>query len=196
MYRLPPPLTEAQFLAAIDKTVQLLARSFAFAYYDEEDIAQEAREAAIKALDGYDPRRPLANFLYTHIKFRLINLKRNVSHRTDAPCSSCHGGTPCARAIEENGTTCQTYARWRSRNDRKAALAQPKGLLPSEAIHPMGGAVGDTLEADELETLIDCQLPVALRATYLKMREGIKVPAPARSAVMDEVRRILCAQAD
>src|SRR5947208_703774 len=87
---LPPNKTEAQVVEAIEKAVGMLAPSFAFGIYDVEDIRQEARIFAIEALPRYDGVRPLENFLYSHVKNRLINLRRDKFRRADAPCKACH----------------------------------------------------------------------------------------------------------
>src|SRR3954453_8942961 len=88
--KLPDNITEADFLAAIEKVVGILASSFAFGYFEVEDIKQQARLFAIEAMKRYDPSRPLDNFLYAHIKNRLINFRRDKFRRNDPPCLSCH----------------------------------------------------------------------------------------------------------
>src|SRR5262245_57832295 len=123
---LPPGKTEAEVLAAIDKAVNTLAPTYVFGPYDIDDIKQEGRRHAIEVLAKgvYDPTRPLENFLYTHIKNRLINLKRDKLRRNDAPCRRCHDGDPCGGP----GSYCATYREWLARNNAKANLMRPLDL--------------------------------------------------------------------
>src|SRR5437763_58309 len=98
----PHGLTEDVVLAAIDNAVNVLARSFRFGIYDVEDIKQEARIMGLEAVPRWDRKRPLENFLYSHIRNRLINFKRNKFRRNDPPCPKCHQGVP-----HEHGPLCE-----------------------------------------------------------------------------------------
>src|SRR5690348_1481836 len=108
----PPGMTEAEVLEAIEKAVNALASSFTFGIYDIDDIKQQGRLYALQALatEKYDPSRPLPNFLYAHIRNRLINLKRDKLHRNDPPCKECASGEPC----QPDGH-CKKFLEWRKR---------------------------------------------------------------------------------
>ena len=70
----PHDLKESEVILALTKAINLLAPSFTFGYYDIEDIKQEAYIFGLESLARYDRSRPIENFLYSHIKNRLINL--------------------------------------------------------------------------------------------------------------------------
>lgn len=185
----PEGMTEAQVLAAIEKTAAILSPSFVFGCYDLDDIKQEARQACLLALAKYDPSRPLENFLYTHVRNRLINLKRNKFRRTDAPCKQCHSGEPC-----EDGSFCKVYERWVVRNDTKANLMRPSELA-GESLDEQEGPDEEVIR-NETWRLIDERLPASMRTTYLKMRDGVSVPKSKRDEVLAEIRSILCLEQD
>src|SRR5688500_13353992 len=123
--RLPSNMSEAQVLEAIEKTVRLVAASFRFGYFDVDDMRQQARLFALQALDKYDESRPLENFLYTHIKNRLINFKRDKYKRNDPPCQVCHGTIPGESTGHEDGALCARYRAWRKRNLSKQNIMNP-----------------------------------------------------------------------
>lgn len=190
--KIPPGLTEAEVLSAIEKAVNILAPSFVFGYYDLEDIKQEGRLQAFKVLETekYDPSRPLANFIYAHIRNRYINLLRDKLRRNDPPCQRCHEGCFC----EPDGP-CEQYAAWKERNCTKANLMRPLDLAhvadENERHTRIESTVVNDVEIDEIVQLIDTHLPIELRATYLQMREGVSVPKAKRQLVEDEVRNII-----
>jgi DNA-directed RNA polymerase specialized sigma24 family protein len=180
--------TEEQVLATIDSVVDLLAPGFVFGYFSVDDIKQEARERALKVLFKYDPTRPLANFLYTHLKRRLINFKRDNFHRNDPPCQICH------RAVghttdHKDGRFCKKYLSWKQRNGTKAGLMQPMDL--EQVDEPTNGDVEEQVQMKELLQTIDTQLPVDLRAAYLQIRAGVAVSKERRQEVEAAVREIL-----
>jgi DNA-directed RNA polymerase specialized sigma24 family protein len=190
--KLPAGVSEADFLDATQRAVDMLAHSFVFGYYDKEDIAQHAFMEAVKvmATDAYDTSRPLANFLYVHLRNRLLNLLRKQYRRSDPPCNLCHHGR---QAEHPDGEVCKKYKAWRKRNATKANLAQPVPIdsVPDEQVRaaddPHGAELGETLAA------IDARLDPALRADYLRMRAGqwADVPKPRRERVEAAVREIL-----
>jgi DNA-directed RNA polymerase specialized sigma24 family protein len=187
----PPNMTEASVLEAIEKVVNILAPNFAFGIYDEEDIKQEGRVFAMQCLSRYDGIRPLENFLYRHVKNRLINLKRNKFHRSDAPCEVCHRAV--GRVTEHaSGEFCEKYLQWRHRNAAKASLMRPVEL----EVCPNGYAQPVTVDQDEssvneLKAVIRECLDIELLPTYLQMLAGVSVPKARRLQVEEAVKEIL-----
>lgn len=194
MLSYPEGVTEELFLAAVDNAVRLLAPNFTFGYYDVDDIRQEATLFAIEALPRYDTSRPLDNFLYVHIRNRLTNLKRNEYRRTDSPCALCHRPEG-NRSRHPSGEFCARYLGWKKRNDAKANLSRPLDLDHIADEHESGTRAESEVEGDaqtrELLGLIDENLPVEMRATYLQMRAGKSVPKARRTAVERVIRQIL-----
>lgn len=182
----PPGVTEEQFLDAVNKACDILARSFAFGFYDADDIRQEASVFAIEAIQRYDRSRPLANFIYTHIKNRLINFKRDRFHRNDPPCGICAEGTKHA-----DGNYCDKYLAWKARNAAKQSLMKPIDLGDRDDVDAVCEDLTENLSRDEILSKIDVGLPVELRSTYLRMLAGESVPKGKRDAVAAKLREIL-----
>lgn len=188
-FQLPPGKTEQEVLDAIEKAVRLLAPSFVFGYYSIEDIQQEARVEGLLSLKKYDPSRPLENFVYVHIHNRLCNLKRDKYRRNDAPCAACASGQPC-----NDGSFCKKYDAWLKRNHTKANLMQPLDLgaqVGGDAWQSFEPSAEEEAIQREMLTLIDAKLPTEMRAIYLQLRSGVKVPKSKREAVVRAVKEIL-----
>ncbi len=185
--KLPEGKTEAEVLEAIERAVNMLAPSFVFGYYDVDDVKQQARMFALEAMPRYDPERPLFNFLCRHIRNRLINLRRDKQRRNDPPCQACHAGAPC----EGGRSYCKKYSAWLTRNNAKANLCRPLGMECSGEEKGRESTVVQDAELSETLRLIDVELPLGLRADYLRMREGVSVPKARREAVTEAVKEIL-----
>jgi DNA-directed RNA polymerase specialized sigma24 family protein len=198
---IPEGFTEAQVVTAITNISQVLGPNFAFGYFSADDIAQEAAQFAIEALPRYDPKgwnedgtpkRPLENFLYTHARNRILNLKRNKFHRTDPPCKVCASG-----GQHVDGEQCKKFKDWLKRNRDKQHLVKP---LPLDGISDekepttrREATVVDDTANNEVLDIIDAQLPVELRAAYLQMRsnESASVPKSRRRQVEKAISDIL-----
>ncbi len=185
---IPSGFTEHEVLTAIDRTVNILAPGFAFGFMDEDDIKQEGRLFAMEGLKHYDASRSLDAFLYTHVKNRLINLKRDKFRRNDPPCRVCHdtGRHPGSNQV------CDKYNVWYKRNSAKASLCKPLTLNQSDddAV-PSCSSVVEDVSIREVLLRIDQELPVELRASYLQMKSGVSVPKALREKVESAVRHIL-----
>lgn len=175
----PHDLTEEQVMTAMNKAVALLAQTFSFGYFDSDDIRQEAYIFGLEALSRYDPSRPLENFLYSHIKNRLINFKRDKYHRTDPPCKICaeHGKHP-------DGSVCTKYAAWKKRNSSKQNLMRPLDIQnlsdENEKSVRHSHNIIDEATLTEARDLIDKNLSVELRSIYLRIKAGESVPKAKR----------------
>lgn len=191
---LPPGVTEQQVLDAIENAIRILGPSFTFGIYDIDDIRQEAMLEGFRVMQRYDASRPLDNYIYTCLRNRLIRLKRDKLRRNDPPCQICHQSQG-NRSLHDDGQFCPKYLAWKKRNEAKANLMRPFDL--DHAID--FGENNTRLESDAVEqaelketlALIDANLDVNLRATYLQMRAGKSVPKARREAVENAVREIL-----
>lgn len=196
---IPAGMTEAQVLADIEKVIHEFADSYTFGYYELEDIQQEARMEAIKALPKYDPMdkdgkptRPLANFLFAHVKNRILNLRRNKYKRTDPPCNLCHNNR---QAEHTDGKICRKYIVWKKRNSTKANLTRPLTLdgiseegEPSIAVDDK---VPNSANINELRELINEKLDPAIRLDYLRILAKEKIPKTRREQVEAAIREII-----
>jgi hypothetical protein len=191
--KIPEGKTEEEVVAIIDKVVSMLAGNFVFGYHDSEDIKQFGRMKAVEILNKgtYDSSKPLENYLYVHIKRRLLNLRRDKYKRNPA-CAACHNGTPCGK----NGTeVCKKYSIWLKKNKAKSSLMEPNDITyisdENEPTTREESTVGEEIETKEILAKIDEHLPVSLREPYLKMRDGVSVPKALRLEVEDKVKEIL-----
>ncbi len=201
---IPPGMTEREVLDAIEKAVGILAPSFVFGYYDVDDIKQHGRLAALKVLekvkgDGspvYDASRPFENFIYSHVKNRYINLRRDKFRRNDPPCLECHRGEWCGF---ENAP-CEKYHVWKTRNTAKANLMRPVNIggtsdSPSEGEfldRPHSNPLGEQdAETAELLRRIDEELPVEFRSAWKQMQDHHPVPKEKRDVIELRIREIL-----
>ena len=75
--KFPSNIPEEEVLEIIEIVATRLCHKFKFGYHTAEDIKQQARMFAWEGLDKYDEIRPLENFLWTHVRNRLYNFKRN-----------------------------------------------------------------------------------------------------------------------
>jgi hypothetical protein len=190
--KIPPGMTEAEVLAAIDRCANILAPSFVFGYLDVDDLRQEARILGMECLDRYDPARPLPNFLYAHMKKRLSNFKRNKFFRNDPPCRLCHDGR---HREHDGGRQCGPYLEWLRRNSLKANLTKPVRLdtVPDEREPRMRceSSVETDAQVAELQRRIDVGLPARLRSAYLRMRAGEAVARPLRDEVEHHIKELI-----
>ena len=189
---LAAPYSNEHVHAEIMRLASILSRGFAFGYYTDEDIAQEAYIDALEGLPNYDnggldsngdAKRPLDKFLFTHIKFKLLNLKRDEFRRSDPPCVSCHLDD---FSVHMHDGYCRKYAEWRSRNDAKSGLMAPLGLTDLEAANRPGQNESDALDAvsrAEIVAKLDAIIPASLRASYLKMKSGETIKRSHREAI-------------
>lgn len=202
--KIPQTMTEDQVVQAINKVVDKLAPRFQFGYFSVEDMKQQGRLFALQALDKYDDKRPLENFLYTHIKNRFINFKRDKYKRNDAPCKFCHNNAD-GETGHDDKHYCDKYTVWKKRNLSKQNIMNPLDITnisdEKESNTKTKSGVLENIEYEEIIGEIDEHLPVELRSAYLKMLQGESVPKSKRQEVERAVlaileRNIICPSAE
>ncbi len=75
--KVPKNMTEQQVIDQINIVVNRISARYTFHGYELEDIKQEAFIICMDALDRYDQKRPLENFLAVHLSNRLKNFVRD-----------------------------------------------------------------------------------------------------------------------
>lgn len=75
--KIPRNMTEQQVIDQINIVVNRISARYTFHGYEVEDIKQEAFIICMDALDRYDQKRPLENFLAVHLSNRLKNFVRD-----------------------------------------------------------------------------------------------------------------------
>ena len=75
--KIPKNLKEDEVLDKIELVINRIAPKYVFHGYDLNDIKQEAFIICYEALDRYDQKRPLENFLSVNLSNRLKNFIRD-----------------------------------------------------------------------------------------------------------------------
>ena len=74
---IPKNMTKEEVLDKIKLVVDRISPKYTFHGYDVDDIKQEAFMICMDALDRYDQKRPLENFLSVNLSNRLKNFVRD-----------------------------------------------------------------------------------------------------------------------
>jgi hypothetical protein len=192
-------VTESEFLAAWEKISQKLGYKFKFGYHSHEDMKQQAAIFALEGLKNYDTSKPLENFLWTHVRNRLFNYKRDNYQRPDKPCLTCPFHDPnnlksssqCTEFC--NKEECALFSAWTKRNDAKKNIMKPVGIdtITENAKEINYNQLFDDISNKEILDIIDLNISVKNRPTYLKLKGGIKVPKTEIKKLYNEIKQIL-----
>jgi len=158
-------MTEEQVILTISKISSRLANKFTFANYEEEDIAQEAFIIGMDAMDRYDEKRPLENFLSVHIKNRLMNFKRDNYYRPD-----------------------EGKAEQIQQGKKKLLEAQSVDTIQNFLTVAESSC---SLESRELLEYIDNHLPANMRSDYLRFRNEQSLTKTKKAKLVEELRAIM-----
>lgn len=177
-------------MEVITKVVNSLAHKFKFGFYDTEDIKQEAFLIAIEGLDRYEDDKPLENFLFVHVRNRLITFKRDNYIRKNYICKICENKDP----------NCKNCHKRQIKRNTKQFLIEPLDIhnINDENESRMWDAdeVINTITINEYTSLIDKHLPIGLRMDYLKMKSGVYVSKQRRIEIEEAVQGILSEHTD
>jgi len=194
-------VNEEEFLKVIDIISKKLAYKFKFGYHDIEDMKQQITVFALEGIKNYDHKRPLENFLWTHVRNRLFNYKRDNYQRPDKPCYSCPLYDPhrlknhsqCEQYTDKN--SCDLYAQWTKRNDVKKNLMH---LTTIDEIKSYSNAFisdDDQLVLDitnqEIIDILEQNLMDEYRTIYLKLKSGAKVSKSDIQKLTEKIKEIL-----
>lgn len=170
-------ISEQEFLDVLEKITKRLAHKFKFGYHSVEDMKQQAAIFALEGLKNYDHKRPLENFLWTHVRNRLFNYKRNNYQRPDKPCLTCPLYDPayklsnnqCSKFLDKKD--CDLYRVWFKRNDAKKNIAKPSYMDDLSVIQSSSKDVDNT----ELMVFLDQNVKTEYRESYLKLKHNQKI---------------------
>jgi hypothetical protein len=188
---------EAEFLEAWEKISKKLGYKFKFGYHSHEDMKQQAAIFALEGLKNYDKKRPLENFLWTHIRNRLFNYKRDNYQRPDKPCLTCPFFAPksCASECSEfsNKEECSLYSSWIKRNDTKKNIMKPIGIdsIAETSKEINYSKLFEDISDKEILDIIDNNISTKNRHIYLKLKGGSKVPKIEIKKLFTEIKQIL-----
>ena len=192
---------ENEFLRVIDIIAKKLAYKFKFGYHDFDDMKQQISIFALEGLKNYDHKRPLENFLWTHVRNRLFNYKRDNYQRPDKPCLTCPLYDPhCKKSTSEceqysNKEDCSLYENWLNRNNTKKNLMH---LTTIDEIKDYANTfcsddnyLTNIITNNEIFNLIEQHLNGEYRTIYLKVRSGAKVIKADMDKLIVKLKEIL-----
>lgn len=190
---LPNNVTEEEFLTVLENISKRLGNKFKFGYHSYEDIKQQAAIFALEGLEKYDNTRPLENFLWTHVRNRLFNYKRDNYQRPDPPCLTCpfydkHFAKSDNQCTEyKNKQDCSLLSSWLVRNNAKKNIMTP---LDIENSTPSSAQEND-ISNNQILDLIDQKMPAQYRELYLRYRYGDKISKSDQNKVVKIIKEIL-----
>jgi len=197
---LPDGITEEQFIDMVNNIANKLANKFKFGYYGIEDIKQECFIQAMDALNRYDSSRPLSNFLWSHIKNRLCNLKRDKYFRLEKPCDKCPLNAYIAKdnscKLYENKMDCSLYNVWSTKNSSKQNIMNPIGIscindTNEENIVKKNDEFFNKIAAKEIIEIIDKNISISMRKFWIQKKIGINISKKNHLILIEEIRCIL-----
>jgi DNA-directed RNA polymerase specialized sigma24 family protein len=191
-------VTEEELLATIDTISKKLAYKFKFGYHEIEDMRQQISVFALEGLMNYDRKRPLENFLWTHVRNRLFNFKRDNYQRPDKPCTSCpffrpnNPSFPSACAKFTDTTECQEYSTWYNRNNSKKNLMYLNTVEDiKEYIVNYANDHIENVSNNEILDIIEEEICGDARKIYLKLKTGIKINKSEMLLLINDIKEII-----
>lgn len=172
---------EEDFLQVLETISKKLIYKFKFGYHEIEDMKQQAAIFAIEGLEQYDNSRPLENFLWTHVRNRLFNYKRDNYIRPDNVCVGCPFFDPqCVNSTNQcskysNKNDCSIYSQWLNRNNLKKSIMRPNNIENENHSLKSSKDISDIISNTELLKIIEDNIETKYRETYLKLKGGSKV---------------------
>ena len=180
--------TEEELVKTIDKIANRFASTFKFGYHEIEDMKQQAWQVALEGLKDYDGKRPLENFLWTHVRNRLYNFKRDNYFRPEKPCDRC----PLLRNDEctkfKDRLECDLYSRWMKRTEKRKSLMS---AVEHNDTNYNENDITTQLDSKHLFETVDYNMPVELREYWIRFIHGLRLNKNKREQVLFEITLIL-----
>ena len=194
--KIPKNLSEEEVLRVIENVVGRLSYKFVFGYHDVDDIKQQGRLYALQGLKYYDNKRPLENFLWTHVRNRLFNYKRDNYMRPSCPCTTCphHYCDKLTCILYDDILECLTYNKWYTKNNSK------KNIMTPIEFSQVQGEESNMIEEDrvlhnmiikDMISAIDNNLPMCLRSDYLRLKDGAVISKNRKDQIRNAIKQIL-----
>jgi DNA-directed RNA polymerase specialized sigma24 family protein len=159
--KIPKNMTEGEVVAQIQIVIDRIAPRYTFPGYTIEDIKQEAFIICEDALNRYDGKRRLENFLAVNLSNRLKNFIRDNFYTKDDDEDK-------KRIMKPSSLSSEDFV---------------PAYTPPES--------DDQIDAHEMQTLIDTHLPSTYRADYLKLINNVYVPKKRREEVVAKIKEIV-----
>ncbi len=161
--KLPENMTEEQVLEVINRVINRIAPKYTFYGYTVDDIKQESYIICIKALERYDNKRPLENFISINLSNRLKNFVRD-NHYFSGDSED------------------------RIKLMQPAQLDHENSIVDEE--NPYVTSYED-IELRDMTDLINEHLPADIRMDYLKMINDVYITKQKRDDIVSTILDIL-----
>ncbi|NBU33408.1 sigma-70 family RNA polymerase sigma factor [bacterium] len=191
-------VSEAELLEIIDIISKKLAYKFKFGYHEYDDMKQQITIFALEGFKNYDGIRPLENFLWTHVRNRLFNYKRDNYQRPDKPCLTCPlydphckiSNSQCSKFTDKN--ECSLYEKWSKRNNIKKNLMYLTSVEDSGTFEKNNKiSFSENMANKEILDILDRDLNGEEREIYLKVKGGVRVNRGDMLKLTTKMRKIL-----
>jgi len=197
--KIPNGMTEAQVIEIVTKAIKGLASKFKFGYFETEDMETEAWVYCLDtALEKYDISiGPLENYLRVGIRNHFINLQRNKLSRREPPCTKCPFFDPqCKKSTNKcseflDKLDCTKWTDWLKSNAAKSGLVRPldiDSMVEDEL--PDDTEFINNINISSILQKINRELPVELRADFLKMLDGVYVSKVKKEKVREFIKKM------
>jgi len=180
-------LNEQEVMDVINNIANRLASKFKFGYHEMDDMKQQARLFAWEGIEKWDGIRPLENFLWTHVRNRLYNYKRNNYSRPEKPCLSCplFVNKECSKFDDERD--CDLIKGWTDRNDSKRNLMSSYSTIYESLSR---SHQSDLFDDKELLELVDDNMPIEYREDWIRLTHSLKLPKVRQTALVEVIQGI------
>mgnify|MGYP006275445841 CR=1 FL=1 len=190
-------VSQEEFLRVLDNISKRLANKFKFAYHSFEDMKQQAAIFALEGLEKYDNSRPLENFLWTHVRNRLFNYKRNNYQRPDKPCFNCPffdkkyacSNNQCSKYTDKY--SCELYLNWSKRNENKKNIIQPSYIEDTNLFSENKNDISEIIQNQEIIKFLDQNILSEYREIYLKLKHGSKIPKQQLVKLRNHISKLM-----
>ena len=187
--KIPDNHSEQEVIDIIDGIANRLCYKFKFGYHSPDDMKQQARLFEWEGLEKYDGKRPLENFLWTHVRNRLYNFKRNNYSRLEKPCDTCEFFIKKKCTAFEDQEECNLYKGWLDRNNAKKNLMHSVSVEYDQKDKDMPSL--STLFAKEVLDLLDEELHVRFREDWIRFINNLKLSKNRKDRLLEEIGKTL-----
>lgn len=160
---IPEGMTEQQVIDQINIVVDRIAPRYTFYGYTVNDIKQESFIICMEALNRYDQKRPLENFLSVNLSNRLKNFVRDNHFVGDDNPERQRVVQPAQLDYEDNIID----------DLRKYSISY------------------EQIEDRDMQIIIDQHLPASMRMDYLKMLNELYITKQRREEIVDTIIQLL-----
>ena len=161
--KIPKGMTERQVVDQINIVCNRIAPRYTFYGYTVDDIKQESFIICMEALNRYDQKRPLENFLSVNLSNRLKNFVRDNHFVGDDNPERQRVVQPAQLDFEDS-------------------IIDEEGKFATSY---------DDIEEQNMVNIIDQYLPASMRMDYLKILNDIYITKQRKDEILDTINLLL-----